>query len=1515
MKSKFKTLSNRFKKLSHYPPTNSSTLSIPPTQPVVAGTAIGPTTPHGNSSHNALDSLAAPNLESPKQTLGQARQGQAAASSRSPTPTQAISQSAAWTGLEKFLRSVPVSENRMVHDELRNELDDILNRLCEYFGGDIPPVMTPSIVNLVRGIEQEIIFVIRKQQRTKIETLVGSTRDVDEIAECQDRVRRLLERLELNANLSMWKTVDEIATEARLKSLPVAPEAKHRSAESSSLGRVECTTNTRTKVLNDLNDWADAENSEEIYWLNGMAGTGKTTVAYSFCEDLRKRHRLAASFFCSRQLPSCRNFNRIVPTISYQLALFSRPFRHALSEALEDLDVHNQPLSEQFDYLIASPLHTIQHTLPGNLVVVIDALDECESADGMAMILDVILSRAQELPVKFFVASRPDAMILDRMRKSAGGPVPAELRLHELDHSVVQGDIKLYLSNKLRSHIEISEDDLETLAARAGALFIYAATVVRYIIGNDTLRSPRRLQDVLKSQRGNASSNSSNKEIDALYTTILESAINNPKLDDIERDETRLVLHTVICAQEPPSLDILAGLLKLDRDTSVRPALRLLLSVLQLSDKTTVVNTLHQSFSEYILDERRSALFYCDAKTHHGLITQLCFEQTSVCSPFNICNLDSSYLLDEEVEDMGRRIKEYIPEELLYACRYWAAHLKLANDSDKLAATMFGFLSERVLVWMEIMNLNNCIHEAARAIYEAREWSYVSRTRELEQLLIAIQLAKQPEAVHRLLSDAWEFVSSFSSSQVNLSTPHIYVSHLSFWSKEAPMAKYYQLQGPSIISNTSTAMSIRKIAPVAIFNTGGEVNCLRYSHSGLTIASSSRDDNMVHIWDARNGRPAGKPLEGHIEAATCLAYSPDDAYIVSGSVDCTVRIWDTRTGKEIGRPLEGHTKYILTVAYSPDGTRVASGSKDKTVRVWDARTGKAIGEALQRHTSGVMSVVYSPDGTCLASSSDDKTICIWDVSRDYALRQLLHGHNDCVYSIAYSPDGTYIVSGSGDRTIRIWDANTGDTVNYLLWGHTLAITAVTYSLDGTRIFSGSLDRTVRVWYAHKRNALGQALEGHDQWVSSIAASPNGAYIASGSNDGTIRIWPIQSNTATARTPKGHFDAVLSVTYSSDNTRIVSSSADKTVRAWDAATGRATPRPIGTHVQTVYSAACSPDGVHVASGSGDGTICIWDVRTNWRIGEPLRGHTGSVCSVAYSPTGDYVLSGSSDKTISIWNIRTGGLVGQPLEGHESAVRSVAYSSDGAFIASGSDDFTIRIWDTLTGKTLGQPLEGHTDKVLSVAFSPDGLYVVSGSDDETVRIWNSDGSKATGQVLHGHTGPVLAVAYSPCGAYIASGSEDMTVRIWDATTGNSIGEPLEGHTSWISSVGYSPDGAYIVTGSYDKTIRVWRPPTGPQSNRADPHSLGNVNHTKMHICNSGCQLGGPHQTWQIDERGWVVTKDNKKLVWVPPELRKVLLCPMSMFWISRRGFLKLDFNSDGSNKVGENWADYFRPRTSI
>src|SRR3954452_15104986 len=81
----------------------------------------------------------------------------------------------------------------------------------------------------------------------------------------------------------------------------------------SGLDRRACTDGTRKTILGQLDKWATDPASNTVYLLNRLAGTGKTTISISFCQSLAAKDILGASFFCSQQLPSCRDSRLIIP--------------------------------------------------------------------------------------------------------------------------------------------------------------------------------------------------------------------------------------------------------------------------------------------------------------------------------------------------------------------------------------------------------------------------------------------------------------------------------------------------------------------------------------------------------------------------------------------------------------------------------------------------------------------------------------------------------------------------------------------------------------------------------------------------------------------------------------------------------------------------------------------------------------------------------------------------------------------------------------------------------------------------------------------------------------------------------------------------------------------------------------------------------------------------------------------------------------------------------------------------
>ena len=80
---------------------------------------------------------------------------------------------------------------------------------------------------------------------------------------------------------------------------------------------------------------------------------------------------------------------------------------------------------------------------------------------------------------------------------------------------------------------------------------------------------------------------------------------------------------------------------------------------------------------------------------------------------------------------------------------------------------------------------------------------------------------------------------------------------------------------------------------------------------------------------------------GHSDCVNSVAFSPDGAYILSGSDDKSLKLWDRQTGK-IVKSYEGHSNRVNSVAFSPDGAYILSGSADKSLKLWDRQTGKIV---------------------------------------------------------------------------------------------------------------------------------------------------------------------------------------------------------------------------------------------------------------------------------------------------------------------------------------------------------------------------------------------------------------------------------------------------------------------------------------------------------------------------------------------------------------------------------------------
>jgi WD40 repeat protein len=106
-----------------------------------------------------------------------------------------------------------------------------------------------------------------------------------------------------------------------------------------------------------------------------------------------------------------------------------------------------------------------------------------------------------------------------------------------------------------------------------------------------------------------------------------------------------------------------------------------------------------------------------------------------------------------------------------------------------------------------------------------------------------------------------------------------------------------------------------------------------------------------------------------------LAYSPDGDTLAA-TAGWSIKLLDARRGYR-ARPLKGHRNTVSAIAYAPDGRRIVSGSYDRTVRVWDASTGRQRAE-FAWGIGKIDSVAVSPDGMTAAAGGAGQ-IVVWDL--------------------------------------------------------------------------------------------------------------------------------------------------------------------------------------------------------------------------------------------------------------------------------------------------------------------------------------------------------------------------------------------------------------------------------------------------------------------------------------------------------------------------------------------------------
>ncbi|KAH8782169.1 hypothetical protein BGZ57DRAFT_886496 [Hyaloscypha finlandica] len=491
-----------------------------------------------------------------------------------------------------------------------------------------------------------------------------------------------------------------------------------------------CYQGTRAELLRQIYSWASDRGSERIFWLNGMAGTGKSTISRTVAQNFADKGELGASFFFKRGEGDRGHAGMFFATIATQLVQKLPCLAPHVQNTIEaDPGISRKALKQQFDALVLQPLGKIR-TDPqksSSIVIVVDALDECDREEDVRTIIRLFsqVKHIASAQLKFFLTSRPELPIRLGFEDIRGKY--ERLVLHQIPEPIVKEDISSFLEHELAT---IREDynksvtqnrqlpadwpghtTVQSLVGMAIPLFIFATTVCRFINDRKCGQPKDQLAKVLKYQ-----SRSQASKLDATYLPVLDQLLVGVTISErrgLVEDFQQAVGSIVILASplSATSLDRLLGV----PEGTVDSRTDLLHSVLSIPSRPDhPIRLLHLSFRDFLVDteKRETNPFWVDEKDAHNKLATRCLKLLSTGENLkkDICNLRTPERPRADVDK--QTIASHLPSDIQYACQYWVYHLKesgsIIYDDDQV----HNFLKCHFLHWLESLSFIGRLRES-----------------------------------------------------------------------------------------------------------------------------------------------------------------------------------------------------------------------------------------------------------------------------------------------------------------------------------------------------------------------------------------------------------------------------------------------------------------------------------------------------------------------------------------------------------------------------------------------------------------------------------------------------------------------------------------------------------------------------------------------------------------------------------------------------------------------------------
>lgn len=982
--------------------------------------------------------------------------------------------------------------------------------------------------------------------------------------------------------------------------------------------RPPCYPKTRLDYFKVIVDWVfnAAEDKSNVFWLHGLAGSGKSAIATTVANYFLDHKRLGAFIsFDRRGTEEDNDPYRVFRTLAYQLSRFDKRIHDHIVKASEG-NAHAMQLSSQFRDLIKHPLElsAISYS-EGPIVIIIDALDECGSDDpgsnyDRGPLLSLLANATSQLPpaVRIVITSRAVPDINDNLQGMDN------IHIEELKVSPENKDISIFIRQRLSEIAKkrrlaanwLDGGKVATLVERAEGLFIWAATACKLI---DSYKPGNQLNSLVNG--------TAKITLDELYRRALDSCERDWSNPDFEHDYCN-ILGLILAAKDPLSPCVIDSFSEVQGSYELISRLG---SVLYHQGEDDPVRILHVSFREFLSDQSKCVdpRWFIDVPDHNGRLAKRCLEVLGAV----LRDRHSQLGLDEP------RTSESLDKATMYACSYWISHVcEMKTCPEGFGQYLYDFLAEYLIRWFETMSMMEKSRGTTGLLEQLHKWVVVGSG------ISRCTMAKADEwqrttpdktDLSELAYDASRFAAFFCDT-IAEHPALVSLSALPF----APLdTKIHQLfhRGstnlPTVLGGYQQSWS----PSLRVFRHGGlNVDSMAFSPDGSRVVASvnSRvgffETGVTHglrIWDVMTGCE-DVPV-GEVDGRCIVTFSPDGSKVWAASKKGTIWTMDTATGEISARPpwktyhsnVERSRKDKLHMWESLDEMSLVGAKRTvnthMSIHSMDLDTAtlskaeKADNPALGHEHHRYVRAAFSPDGLTVVWGSEDGTLRVIDVQKGEEVCPALtdvpmefRGLKRMYRSIVFSPDGSRFASASGDGTIHIRYTATGQEVMPKLVGHSGEVTALKFNDEGL-ISSAEADSTIRTWDITTGKEVRIAHVQSTSECQPLGFSPDGSKLASTSEDGTIHMWDVISGKELGPVLQGHFNQSSSVAFSCDGSRLVSGAFRDTIQVWDVASVRRYNPKIERHERPPHSMSFSPDGLLIESRRPN-NVKFWDTIT-------------------------------------------------------------------------------------------------------------------------------------------------------------------------------------------------------------------------------------------------------------------------------------------------------------------------------